>query len=199
MSGVLSAQERGMSLTSKRQVAGALIGAIVAFLVVFASINLSAWVRASYSPWSFMAEDLWPIVAALGGGLLGFFLTVPTAVRQAKPKRRPKLHRTALTVLALAYLMTWTFGIPAATTFLLSEAVSEQASLIAYRKERGHEKPQYEPTLVTIRFAFAPLPGLVVVHAETHRAGTCDWCGWSVFAWVPGATKHLGTRWHWIT
>jgi hypothetical protein len=158
-------------------------------------------VQRSYSPWSFIAADLFPYAALIIGSLFGLYFSRPRPVPNQDLSERPssKVRRLALAILALLYLVTWTFGVPAVTTALMSEAVQEQRALLDYRGKHHYERPQYKPTMVAVRVAFAPFPGLVAVLAETQQAGTCDWCGWSFFLWWPGGTHHLGTRLYWIT
>ncbi|MFN7941522.1 MAG: hypothetical protein U0X73_07965 [Thermoanaerobaculia bacterium] len=137
-----------------------------------------------------------PIVGLLAGYYIGARRTRGALGKQVQG--RPLWARAAVVVLALAYSATWIVGIPAVISKLATEASEEQTSLNERRASRG-DTPSAAAASVVIRVAFAPLPGLVIVHAETRNAGFCDWCGWSLFVVAPGYIKQLGTRLHWIT
>ena len=185
----------------RRRLAAAAVGGAAAYLVVFGVLRLSSWLTQIYSVWALIAADLLPVTAMLLGASVGYCLRVQDAAAAAPPRRlrvvQPVWFLVALVV--LGYGVTWTFGIPAVTSTILADAVADQRRLMEARAARGVPLAVYTQATIVTRVGFAPLPGVVVVHAETRGGGTCDWCGWSVSLWAPGSVRHLGTKLNWIT
>lgn len=149
--------------------------------------------------WSYVLLEVSSICLAVLGGLLARWYAFRALDRKPLLPQLPtpgpkRWRRTAWSALAAAYLLTWAWGIPSVITHLNQTSIAEEEA----RAARSTRKSTIHPRADVI-VAIAPLPGFVVLYAETYGAGTCDWGGWAFYLWYPGTCKHLWTRWYWIT
>lgn len=136
----------------------------------------------SPSAWFRIADDLVPVCAAIAGARIGAHLADR---RNPSARTRSRRARVLGAVVLTFWLATWVLGIPAAMT--------------DYLEREGARRGPLSTTSV-LRVAFAPLPGVVMLHVETHadQPNRSDWSGWALFLWFPGVVKDLGHVPHWI-
>jgi hypothetical protein len=93
-----------------------------------------------------------------------------------------------VSVVVLAYAITWAGGAPAASNKFFRE------TLRARQSAPGCDYPN--PRIETI-LSLPILPGLVLAWQENQLGGQCGWGGWKLYFWRGGEPKELysATRW----
>ncbi len=105
------------------------------------------------------------------------------------------VRRAAAGLLLALYLATWAFGVPAATTHLISR------DLAAYKRAyAGNERIYWEcyPRLGA-SFGVPLLPGIVLVYYESQLGGLWGAGGWYIFAWWALAERPLSFHPRWLS
>ena len=119
--------------------------------------------------------------------------TAPRAIAQ-RISSLPVRRAVAALFLGL-YLATWAFGVPAATTHLISR------DLAAYKRAyAGNDRIYWEryPRLGA-SFGAPLLPGLILVYYESQLGGQWGAGGWYIFAWWALDERPLSFHPRWLS
>jgi hypothetical protein len=137
------------------------------------------------------------LICIASGLLLARFVTtrLQTSPRERAVRRASSAFRLGVALVALAYLVTWAFGVPSVQSALENEAWQTWKRLEA----RNHAPELQIYPFIRTYLAFPPLPFLVVTYHEYQVAGLHGWGGWQLHVWIPGHLRSLGSKWAWIS
>lgn len=185
-----------ISKSFKSRLIGALIGALAALVVVQLPVRLRVAELGLFPSWPLLTLELVFTLAPVVGAIAGAFFAVRplSAPSNAATVRSSGLPRSIAIAVAVLYLITWVFGVPATITEF-SKSSAEWLNF-ATREKLTPGQPESESGFTYARpyFAFVPLPGVVFMKLNADT-----WGGWAFCAWVPGRVWIFGRRLDWMS
>jgi hypothetical protein len=106
-----------------------------------------------------------------------------------------RLPRWFIVVIAIAYIFTWAFGVPAVQTAANSKAVD----LYKYDKAAGDRRVSDAHPRIRTYVAFPIVPGLILSYHEYQVAGLHGWGGWELHLWYLTGVKSICGLTVWIS
>jgi hypothetical protein len=108
---------------------------------------------------------------------------------------RHRWGKPLVTILIVAYLLTWMFGVPSVQSSLTNDAVA------AYKKMRTSYPQEVSDghPYVKSYVAFPVLPGLIVTYHEYQVAYLYGFGGWEWHLWYLTGAKPIFSRPRWVS
>ena len=181
-----------------------MLGVFGGYYGLWAAFAIFTWYERAYSVPMIFAAELLRVGLPLSTGFLAAWLAhkrllvrTPTANGEPRSSWPRNLGRLLAVALAIAYALTWSFGVPAAATALTNRTVTAFKSGLAREQAPWYLAAGYPE--MTVRFAIPIAPGLVAVYYDSATGGQAGGGGWFFFLWWGVGQRQVGASYRWLS